>query len=177
MIIAVGSTNPAKISAAKIGFGQVFPGKKVKVLGVNVKSGVSNQPMSDEESIKGAVNRAKSALKSVKNADYGVGMEGGLHQIGKNWFESGWIAIINKEGKQGLGTCARWQVSGKVMNRLKEKGELANIFQELANVKSAKDTGGVHSLITNNNLTRNITYSHGVIFALAPFFSNPDFWD
>lgn len=177
MIVAVGSTNPAKVSAAKIGFGKVFPNDKIKVVGTDVKSGVSDQPMSDKEAIKGAINRAKAAFKSAKNADYGVGMEGGLHQIGKNWFESGWIAVINKEGKMGLGTCARWQVSNKVIGKLAEKGELGNIFEELANVKTAKDIGGVHSIITNQNLTRNVTYSHGVIFALAPFFSDPQFWD
>ena len=177
MVIALGSTNPAKISAAKIGFGKVFPNEKIKVLGINVKSGISNQPMSDEESIKGAINRAKAALKSVKNADYGAGMEGGIHQIGRNWFESGWIAIINKERKLGLGTSARWQMSSKVMSQLDGKNELAHIFQELAQVENAKDVGGVMGLVTKNHLPRDVAYSHGVIFALAPFFSEPEFWD
>lgn len=177
MLIAVGSTNPAKISAARIAFKKVYTKEKIKVVGVSVSSGVSHQPMSDKESIRGATNRAKAALKAVKNADFGVGMEGGVHKIGKNWFESGWVAVIDKEDRIGLGTCARWQVSNKVVNKLKEKGELSKIFEELSGVKNAKDIGGVHSIITNKNLKRNVTYSHGVIFALAPFISNPDFWD
>jgi inosine/xanthosine triphosphatase len=177
MIIAVGSTSPAKISAAKIGFGKVFPNVKITVRGVNARSGISAQPMSDKESIRGALNRAKAALKLVKNADYAVGMEGGAHRVGKNWFESGWIAVIDKEGKIGLGTSARWQMSGKVMSKLNGKNELADVFQELAQVEDAKDIGGVMGLVTKNNLPRDIAYSHGVIFALAPFFSDPEFWD
>lgn len=177
MIISVGSTNPAKISAAKIGFKKVFPEERIRVLGANVKSKVSHQPMSDSESIKGAISRAKSALKSVPGADYGVGMEGGVHKIGKHWFESGWIAIINKEGRVGLGTSARWQMSQKVMNSLNGKNELAHVFEELARVEDAKDVAGVMGLVTKNNLPRDIAYSHGVIFALAPFYSDPIYWD
>ena len=39
--------------------------------GIKVTSGVSGQSMSDEESIKGAGNRVKRALKK-SNADYAV---------------------------------------------------------------------------------------------------------
>ena len=177
MLIAVGSTNPAKISAAKIGFGKVFQREKIKVIGIDVKSGISHQPMSDRESVKGAINRAKAALKSVKGANYGVGMEGGLHKIGKNWFESGLIAVIDKNGKVSLASSSRWQVSNKVINKLNNKNELSHIYEQIAKVENAKDVGGVMSLVTAGLVPRDVAYSHGVIFALAPFFSNPDFWD
>lgn len=177
MLIAVGSKNPAKINAAKIAFKKVFPKEKLKIVGVNAESKVSDQPMSDRESVRGAINRAKAALRAVKKADFGVGMEGGVHKIGKNWFESGWIAIINKESRLGLGTSARWQMSSKIMSRLNSKNELAHIFEEIAGVKNAKDVGGVMSLVTKKHLPRDIAYSHGVIFALAPFFSDQEFWD
>lgn len=177
MLVVVGSKNPAKISAAKIAFEKVFPEEKIKVVAADVKSGVSHQPMSDDESIQGATNRAKAALKAVKNADFAVGMEGGVHQIVDKWFESGWIAIINKEGKLGLATSARWQIGGKVMKRLDGSNELAKIFENIAGVENAKDKAGVMGLVTNNHLSRDIVYSQGVIFALAPFFGNSDFWD
>lgn len=173
----VGSVNPAKISAAKIGFTQVFPKEKIKVLGVSVKSGISHQPMSDSQSIKGAINRAKGALALAKNADYGVGMEGGVHKIGNQWFESGWIAVIDKERKVGLGTSARWQISQKIIKSLNGKNELAHIFKDLAQIENPKNVHGVMGLVTKNHLPRDVAYSHGVIFALAPFYSDPIFWD
>jgi inosine/xanthosine triphosphatase len=170
MIIAVGSKNPAKISAAKIAFKKIFPKEKLKIIGVEAPSKVSVQPKTDKESMRGAINRAK-------NADWGVGMEGGIHKIGKNWFESGWIAVVDKNGAMGLATSARWQVSGRVLKKLGGNKELSRVFEELAQVENAKDAGGVMSLISNNHLPRDIAYSHGVIFALSPFISNPKFWD
>lgn len=177
MIVALGSKNPAKIKAAEIAFEKVFPKDKIKIVGVDAKSGISSQPMSDRQSIRGAVNRAKRALKTVKDAEFGVGMEGGVHKIGKKWFESGWIAVVDKKGKIGLGTSARWEMSGKVMGKLEGKGELSRVFEELAKIENAKDVGGVMGLVTKNLLPRDLAYSHGVIFALAPFFSDPVFWD
>lgn len=177
MIVALGSKNPAKIKAGEIAFEKVFPGKKIEIIGVDVKSGISNQPMSDRESIRGSVNRAKRALKTVKGAEFGVGMEGGVHKIGKKWFESGWICVVDKTGKIGLGTSARWEMSDKVMSKLEGKNELSHVFEDLANIENAKDVGGVMGLVTKNILPRDLAYSHGVIFALAPFFSDPIFWD
>lgn len=177
MIVVVGSTNPAKISAARIAFKKVFPKEKIKIIGVEVKSGVSAQPMSDRQSIRGAINRAANARRQVPKADYAVGMEGGVHKIGGKWFESGWIAVINKKGKLGIGTSARWEISRKIMNRLEKGKELSHIFEEIAQIENAKDVGGVMSLVTSTHLPRDVAYSHGLIFALAPFVSSPDFWD
>ena len=114
MLIAVGSKNPAKIKAAKIVVKKLFPG--AKVLAVDAPSKVSSQPKSDEEAIKGATNRAKYA-KIQTNADYAIGMEGGVHKIGKKWFECGWIAIIDKNGKWGIGSSGRYEVSKKFLPR------------------------------------------------------------
>ncbi|KKS04790.1 MAG: putative non-canonical purine NTP phosphatase [Candidatus Curtissbacteria bacterium GW2011_GWA2_41_24] len=80
MKIAVGSTNPVKIEAAKRAFGKVWPKKKLEIVGIEVPSGVSQQPMTDKEAVKGARNRAKVAIKSAR-ADFGVGLEGGLQKF------------------------------------------------------------------------------------------------
>ncbi len=45
----VASTNPVKIGAANRALENCFPDVKVEVVGVNVASGVSAQPMSDSE--------------------------------------------------------------------------------------------------------------------------------
>ena len=96
MKVVVGSKNPVKIQATKEAFEKLWPKKNRSVIGLEVKSGVSDQPMSDEESIKGASNRAKKALKTGK-ADFGIGFEGGLHKIGEKWFDCGWVVVVNKK--------------------------------------------------------------------------------
>ena len=82
MNIAVGSLNPVKLAAVKEAFSIVWPDTVWDVIGVEVISGVSAQPMSDIESIKGAINRAKISITELE-ADYGVGLEGGLQKIGE----------------------------------------------------------------------------------------------
>lgn len=174
MKIAVGSTNPAKLKAARLTVKKLFP--KAKIISVDVNSGVNAQPKSDEESIKGAINRAKNALKKT-NSDFAIGMEGGMHKIGKNYFESGWIAVVDKNGRVGLGSSARWQVSKKISTPLLKGKELAEVINKLTSREDVHIKEGVMGLITNGHLPRHISYSHGILFAFAPFISDPVFWD
>ena len=68
-------------------------------------------PFSAQETMQGAINRAKAAMQVAVTqhivADYAIGLEGGLESVGERWFESGWIAVVNKDGRIGLGTSAR----------------------------------------------------------------------
>lgn len=174
MKIVVGSTNKAKIRAAQLAVDKLFPGTKVS--GMEVDSGVSNQPKSAEESLQGAINRAENAMEKTK-ADYTIGMEGGMYKIGKRWFESGWIAVVDKKDKIGLGTSAHWQVSDKISRELLAGKELREVVTELSGKPNIYQEEGVMGLITSNHLPRDLAYSHGIIFAFGPFISEPIFWD
>ena len=79
MRIHVGSLNPVKINAVKRMFAYVFPDRDLDVVGVDVHSGISEQPF-DEETLSGALNRARQALD---DAELAVGIEGGLIQYDK----------------------------------------------------------------------------------------------
>ena len=175
MKIVVGSTNAAKIRAAQIAVDKLFPGTKVK--GVEVPSGVSNQPKTSEDSFQGAIERAKNAMKKTK-ADYAIGMEGGMYQIGKRWFEGGWTAVVDKKGNLGLGTSAHWKVPNKIAKELLAGKELRDVVIELSgNPNIYQEEKGVMGLISNKHLPRDLAYSHGIIFAFGPFISDPIFWD
>lgn len=173
MKIAVGSTNKAKLEAAKLAILKIFP--KAKVVGVSVVSGVSDQPKSDKESIEGAVNRARSAQKKTK-ADFGIGMEGGIQKIGSNWFESGWIAVVDKNGNLGLGSSARFEMSAKLTKELLSGKELRDVMNQMTNRIDVHETDGAMGVLTAGHLKRAEAYSHGIIFAFAPFLSDEKFW-
>ena len=79
MKIAVGSTNPVKIGSVREAFERAFG--EVEVIGVEVSSGVSDQPWGEEETRLGARNRARAVLTKVVDAEYGVGLEGGVVEI------------------------------------------------------------------------------------------------
>ena len=77
-IVVVGSENPSKLQAVRLGFEAVFPDKDFQFLCVNADSDVSAQPMGDAETVTGAQNRARNARVTQPEADYWVGLEGGL---------------------------------------------------------------------------------------------------
>jgi len=52
--IIVASKNPVKIETTLDGFKNVFPHCEFDVLGVSVPSGVSDQPLSESDTLKGA---------------------------------------------------------------------------------------------------------------------------
>lgn len=166
--VAIGSKNPVKIEAVKEAFQKVWPDKKFEFVGVEVSSGVPDQPMSDEESIKGATNRATRA-KSAVEADFGVGLEGGLQKIGERWFDCGWIVVIDNEGKAGVGSSLRLEAPTKMMEFIHQGIELGKVNDILFKIENSKHDQGHFGLMTNNVIKRKEGYRDGIIAALAAF--------
>ena len=58
----VASTNPVKVGAVQQALAACFPDRAVEVEGCSVPSGVADQPMSDAETKRGAMNRFPVSL-------------------------------------------------------------------------------------------------------------------
>lgn len=170
--IAVGSKNPVKAAAVKAAFDTVWPEEKWQVEAVEVESDVPEQPMNDEESIGGATTRAKRALKEL-NCAFGVGLEGGLQKFGTEWFDVGWIVVIDQTGKQGIGSTIRIQVPDKMMKLIKEGKDLGEVGDIVFGKTNSKQKQGFYGLMTDNAITRTRGYTDGTISALVPFL-HPD---
>lgn len=169
MKIVVGSKNPVKLEAVTTGFKAVFPNEKIEVAGVEVASGVHEQPMSDHEMMQGAKNRAQRALAKDKSADYGVGLEGGLHEYEGDWYGRSWMAVLNKEGKIGLGSSVSCYIPPHMMELVHKGKDLRQVCEELYGVEDIGRKEGYFGLLTNNLITRASGYTDGVIMALANF--------
>jgi len=76
--LVVASQNPVKIAATRRGFASMFPRRAFHLHPVEVPSGVRPQPLSDAETLQGALNRVQHAAHLVPQADYWVGIEGGV---------------------------------------------------------------------------------------------------
>lgn len=171
MRVAIGSTNPAKVQAVKDAFKKVWPNKKFEFIPNEVKSKVSRQPRSDKECIKGARNRAKHAIK-LANADFGVGLEGGVHKVTNKWFDSGWIVVIGRNGAEGIGCSIKIQTPSKMIKLMdKNNLELGEVDDIVFKTKNSKQKQGHFGLMTNNAIKRSHAYSHAVIAALARFIN------
>lgn len=96
--IAVGTTNPSKISAVKSAFKESFPSTvDIVITTHSVSSMVPAQPIGNEQTKEGAKNRAIAAFKDSNNADFGVGLEGGVtySDCGNDIWCMAWMAIVS----------------------------------------------------------------------------------
>src|SRR3972149_8172844 len=176
MKVVVGSANPVKIKATKRAFAKVWPKEKWKVVGIEVSSGVSHQPMTDKDAVKGARNRAKRVLK-LENADFGVGLEGGLQEFEGIWFDTGWIVVIDKKGTEGVGSTIRMQNAPKTIKMVQNGLELGHVDDIVFKVKNSKQGDGHFGLMSKNAVTRTEAYTEGVISALVRFIRPELFYE
>ncbi len=168
MIVAVGSTNPTKIQAVSDTFRKYF--ENIEVTGVQVSSGVAEQPKSEDEMFRGALNRAKAALRKVKSATYGVGIEGGIHTYSYGCFERSLVVIVNKKGEIGIGASGGLVLPSRMLQKIHKEGKnIEQATDELFGTKEIGEGVGMFGMMTKNIVTRAEATTHGVAFALARF--------
>ena len=117
--VIIASKNPVKINATKKAFKNVF-NDRFEFEGVATESLVSEQPMSNDETLKGASNR----LQNIQHldADYLVSIEGGVDLLDNNYEAFAWIVISDskklvKQKQQHSHCPLKFQIlSKRVMN-------------------------------------------------------------
>lgn len=167
MLIAVGSERASKIDPVREIFQKHF--SDIVVVGVKVASGVPDQPLHDDEMFQGALNRAKAALQKVPKAEYGVGIEGGLHKYSYGWFERSTVVIVDRKGNIGIGSSGGLALPPKIIAKIEAGKNLEEACDELFGTTKIGSGVGMFGLLTNNVVTRASGIEHGVAFALARF--------
>lgn len=84
MIIAIGSTNKIKVQAVEEVAREYSIIADAELLSFEVSSGVSEQPLSLNETVQGAKNRAKNAFEACGQCKYSIGLESGLMEIAES---------------------------------------------------------------------------------------------
>lgn len=166
--VTIASLNPAKINAVKSAFEMVFPDTVFQFNGIDVPSGVADQPMSDNETRHGARNRVHNAKQAEPGSDYYVGIEAGIE--GNATFA--WI-VIESEQHQGESRSSSLALPPKVLAKLANAHELGDVMDEVFATDNIKQKGGAIGLLTQHHLTRSSVYHQALILALVPFL-NPD---
>ena len=169
MKIAVGSTNPTKVEAARRAAAKVWPG--CAVVAVAVPSGVGEQPMSDDETIHGAVNRARNALAAVDGAQIGMGVEGGVHDTDHGMFVTGWAAVVDRNGTLGIGAGGRLLLPETLARRIRAGEELGPVMDEMSGRRNVKHGEGVIGIFTNGLIERTAALEIALTYALARFIT------
>jgi len=163
--VLIASRNPVKINATKKAFEEVFT-DRFEFEGVSVDSLVSDQPMSNDEALKGATNRLQN-IQHLK-ADYFVSIEGGIDLLDNNYEAFAWIVISDKQ-KIGKAKTATFQLPIKISNLIKEGYELGDADDLVFKRSNSKQKNGAVGILTDNLINRTDYYSHAIILALIPF--------
>ncbi len=168
MKIAVGSLNPVKIAAARSVLARLYP--EAEVIGTRVRPGISVMPLSEEEAIAGARQRAKAARK-LPGIDLGVGFEGGAAEFDGRLMTAGWAAVF--DGKRyGVGGGGHLQLPGAVARMIREENlELGTAIDRLIGGENTKQKSGAIGVLTRGLSSRREAYESILIYALAPFIS------
>lgn len=167
--IVVASKNPVKLNAALKAFERMFPGESFEIHGVSVPSGVPEQPKSDKETLMGARNRAENASNTHAEADFWVGMEGGIEDAGHEMGSFGWMVVKGKNGSFGKGRTGTFFLPPKVAALIKEGKELGEADDIVFGGTNSKQKNGAIGILTSNAIDRTAYYSDALMLALIPF--------
>lgn len=170
MKVLVGSTNPVKIAAVQESFSKYF--SNIEVLSFEVESKVHRQPVNDD-TFRGAENRAEALIKinlaQKLDADFFVGIEGGIYEQYNLWFAFGCMCVIDKKGFKSFGTSPHFQLPKEVSDRLLQGEELGEVMDEIMKEKNTKQNLGAIGFFTNGIMNRKELYIPGLVTALVPF--------
>lgn len=165
--IAVGSTNPVKIAAARAVLAPLAPDARID--GVAVASGVADQPMGDEETIRGATARAHAARVAL-GADLGVGIEGGcVEEADGSMRTCAWAVIVDADGRSGVGGSLAMPLPATVAEMIRGGVELGHAMDKLIGADNTKHGKGAVGILTNGLVDRQKAYEVLVSYAVAPF--------
>lgn len=184
IIIAVGSTRKPKLGAVRDAVASIgsllAPGAEIDVVGVEVESGVSHTPVSREELMQGARQRAEAVAKLAGQYrepwNFFVGLEGGFDVVQENGsrrvFLESWAFV--SDGLSGFfGRSGSIEVPEVVAEEVADRGvELSVAIDRFAGEVGIRDAQGAWGVLSGNLITRQDSFRVAVISAFAPFYNS-----
>ena len=171
--VLIGSENIVKIESARQSFSKFF--NPLDIHKLRVDSGVSAQPI-NEEVFTGAKNRAEHAKRindeQHLNANFFVGIEGGILQMYNRWFQFTVIYILDSQHRNSFSTTGLYELPNWIVEKLLAGIELSDIIDELAKDTNTKEKQSASGFLTNGEVDRLQNYTQAITFALIPFLQD-----
>jgi inosine/xanthosine triphosphatase len=193
IIVAVGSTRRPKVEAVREALGLVGAwlgeGAEFDVAAVDVPSGVRHTPLSREDMMTGARQRAEALGRMARAQNeawkYFVGLEGGLDVIhdggeggGRRVFLENWAYVTDCNGRGAFGQSGAIALPEALGKLVVDDGvELAEAVDAFAGGRGIRDSQGAWGVLTRNLITRQDAFRTAVINAFAPFFNRAIYGD
>ncbi|EJN60695.1 inosine/xanthosine triphosphatase [Halogranum rubrum] len=166
MHIGVGSGNPVKRRAVE----STFPEATVRAVAVD--SGVSEQPVGHEETVRGAENRAHAVLESDTSDrfDYGVGLEGGVAEFEgtDGLFLVMWAAMTDGDVvSHGAGPSL--ELPASIATRIRTGEELGPVMDDVLGTNEIAKREGAAGALSGGRIDRETALGTALAGASGPF--------
>ncbi len=165
----LGSTNPAKIAAAQTA---LLLHSEGMVSGVSVASGVSEQPMTDEETRAGAEGRAKAALQhgitqGSTGIILGMGLEGGVVELADGLWNTVWASVAATDGSIYTANGSKFRIPEGLAEKIRQGAEMGPLLAEVTGIDDIRSKEGFIGQITEGWVTRSSEYANLACMALG----------
>jgi inosine/xanthosine triphosphatase len=188
IIIAVGSTRNPKVEAVRdalSAFGSSLDNPlEFEIVPVEVPSGVRHTPLSREDLMAGARQRAEALVRMAREKDvawnFFVGLEGGLdvmHDGAERLvFLESWAYVTDGAGRGAFGRSGAVALPEALARRVVDDGvELSEAIDAFAGGQGIRNAQGAWGVLTRNMITRQDAFRVAVISAFTPFFNRDIF--
>ena len=153
-------------------FGAVFRDDDLDIVSAKISSGVADQPLSDEETRRGAKNRVKNARHEHPDAEFWVGIEGGVEMHGSELMTFAWMCIRRANGRTGEARTVTLSLPPAIRERVEAGMELGDANDEVFATDNSKAEGGAFGLLTEGRYTRESVYVEALTVALVPIVND-----
>ena len=152
----------------------MFPDVEFTFESYAVESGVADQPVGDNETLKGAATRAFNVFnllykKDGKYPDYAVGIEGGIEFTLLGVVAFAYVYIRSKESIINYTKTTPFLLPPEVGALVGGGVELGNAIDEVFNKDNNKQKEGVSGILTNGIVNRQSYYIHALTLVLIPY--------
>jgi inosine/xanthosine triphosphatase len=132
---------------------------------------VRDQPWGDDETIRGALTRARAAL-AESGAELAVGIEGGVVEgEGGALRTCAWAAVVARDGRSGVGGSLAMPLPDAVARLVRVGTELGHAMDAVSGGRDTKHGAGAVGILTAGLIDRQRAYEVILTYALAPWLA------
>jgi inosine/xanthosine triphosphatase len=181
--IAIGTERAAKVEAVRASAARIArldaDWMDAEIISRAVESGVPAMPLSNEQLMRGALQRAEAVRAALRregtSAGLYAGLEGGFHSmlIDGRWhtFLCGWAYVTDGE-RGSFGAAPSIVVPDSIARRVIDgRRELSEVIDEVTGAEDVRSRQGAWGVLSRDLLTRSESFEAALIAAFAPFYN------
>lgn len=108
----------------------------------------------------------------LPDADYFVGIEGGIDTVGDQLMAFAWMSVDAGDGRSGEARSATLPLPTTIRELIDEGMELGEAIDKVFATENSKQGGGAFGLLSDGLCTRESIYRQTLVLALLPLIKD-----